>query len=151
MSITLTHPRATRRLSFKTKGKTMTEQSHAKSCNINTIMARYEKTGLIEHMSSYEPQYGDVSEADYKKSLDLVAAVTSEFEELPAYVRAHYNGDASNYLAAIQTEEGIEDLRSIQHPADAYTKDGSPSSGESPKDVPEKPDSSGTENGDGVT
>ncbi len=103
-----------------------TEQHHAKSCDINTIMARYVKTGVMDHISKYEPRYGDVSSADWQAAQNLVAGVKTEFEELPAYVRDYYEGNADNYLDAMQTDEGVNELRNIRPPGQKYETDGSP-------------------------
>ena len=113
---------------YQNPGVSMTEQHHARACDINTIMTKYLKTGVVDHINKYEPTYGDVSEADFKKSMDLVAAVKSEFQDLPAYVRAEI-GDEATYLSLMQTDEGVSQLRSILAPGEKYEKDGSPLTG----------------------
>lgn len=111
------------RVVTKTPGKSLTEQHHARSCDINSIMAKYLKTGVIDHISKYEPQYGDVCMQDYKQAQDLVARVKTEFEELPGYVRARFN-DVSHYLALMQTDEGVETLRGFLAPGEQYDRQG---------------------------
>lgn len=118
-------PRVRFRVTNNTTGPSLTEQHHARACDINTIMAKYVRTGLIEHVSQYEPRFGDVSKVDFQDAMFLVKEVESEFQNLPAYVRAHY-GDAQNYLEAISTPEGVEALRSLRPPAEQYTLDGEP-------------------------
>lgn len=118
-------PRVRFRVTNNTVGDTMTEQHHARACDINTIMAKYVRTGLLEHVSKYEPTFGDVSRVDFQDAMFLVAEVEAEFQDLPAYVREHY-GNAQNYLEAIQTEEGVEALRSLKPPGQQYTLDGDP-------------------------
>ena len=105
-------------------GESMTEQAHARSCDINTIMSRYEKTGVLEHIKDYEPQFGDVSDLDFKRAMDTVAQVKSEFQDLPAWVRDHYNQDEGKYLEAVSTEDGVAELRALTPPSQAYTRDG---------------------------
>lgn len=112
-------------VTIKEFGPSMTEQTHARACDINSILARYKKTGLIEHMAKYEPQYGDISECDFKKSMDVVAAVKSEYHELPAYVRAEL-GSPEAYLEAVSTDEGLEALRALKAPGSDYTSSGAP-------------------------
>lgn len=133
---------------YKKPGKSLTEQHHAKACDINTIMARYLKTGLIDHISKYEPQFGDVSELDFKQSLDTITRVESEFYELPAFVRDHYDNDPSNYLAAVVTEEGLADLQSLKPPGQQYNRDGTI---EHPPEPAEKPSETGEGDTGGVT
>jgi len=40
----------------------MTKQSHTDECNINLIMKRFERTGVLEHVTTYAPQWGDFSD-----------------------------------------------------------------------------------------
>ena len=102
----------------------ITEQHHARSCDINTILARYKQTGVIEHIKNFEPQYGDVSEVDFKNAMDTVATVKSEFESLPAWARAKFDG-VEHYLRLMQTDEGVEELRKMVAPGLAYDEQGS--------------------------
>lgn len=97
-----------------------TEQNHARSCDINTIMARYVKTGVIDHINKHSAKYGDVSGADFTAAQLLVAEQKTVFEELPAYAREHFDNDVATYLEALQTDEGLEELRSVLHPSDGY-------------------------------
>lgn len=98
------------RVPTKFKGKTMTEQHHEKSCNINNILARYQNTGLIDHVREYEGTYGDVTGADFKEAQDLITNEKSVFMELPAAVRAKFDNDPANYLDLVMTDEGIQEL-----------------------------------------
>lgn len=125
---------------YKVPGDSMTEQHHARACDVNTIMAKYLKSGVIDHIKQYEPQFGDVSNLDFKTSMDQVAAVKSEFHNLPAFVRDHYKQDPGAYLDAVSTEEGIEELRKLKPPGQKYDRDGNR---EVPENTPTEPSSDG--------
>jgi len=130
---------------YKKPGKTMTEQNHARACDINTIMAKYIKTGVLEHIKMYEPTYGDVSEADWQKSMETICNVRSEFNELPAYVRKEIGGE-DKYLALMQTDKGVATLRNILAPAEKYEADGAPKVKQ--ESAPAESDSTGTQEGE---
>jgi len=130
---------------YKKPGKTMTEQNHARACDINTIMAKYIKTGVMEHIKMYEPTYGDVSEADWQKSMETICNVKSEFQKLPAYVRKEIGGE-DKYLALMQTDKGIATLRGILAPAEKYDSEGKPIV--KPESDPPEADSAGTQDGE---
>ena len=98
-------------------GKTLTEQHHAKTCNINAIMARYNKTGLIDHINTYQGRYGDVSGADFQTAQNLIAEQETIFHELPANVRRHFHDDPAEYLDQVMTEEGQQKLAQLLNPA----------------------------------
>lgn len=84
------------RISFSGKGRT--EQSHKKACDINSIMAKFQKTGAIQHLAAHPPRYTDVTAADFTAAQQLVARHKSIFEELPSQIRAYFENDPANYL-----------------------------------------------------
>ena len=44
-------------------GPSLTHQSFADECNFNAVLARWETTGVIEHVNQTQPQYLDVTAA----------------------------------------------------------------------------------------
>ncbi len=91
-------------LTFDIEGN-MTEQSHKKACDVNQIMKRYIKTGVIDHIKTNAPQYMDVPAIDYTEAMALVASADSMFNELPAQARKHFNNDPAQFLEYVQTNE----------------------------------------------
>lgn len=117
-------------------GKTLTEQNHEKACNINSIMERYTKTGLIDHVNKHEGQFIDATGVDYQKAQNLIALAKTEFEELPAAARDAFDNDVTNYLDMISQEDGADQLRGILDPQEQK---------QDPENDPAEPDSAGTE------
>ena len=117
--------------------KSLTEQSHEKACNINSIMARYQKTGLINHINTRQGVYADVSGADFKTAQDLIAECQTEFAELPSSYRDYFANDVSRYLDFMAQEDADDKLRRLFDPE--------PEPEVNPETVPPKPDSGGTE------
>lgn len=69
-----------------------TKQAFREECDINRIMARYELTGQIDHVSRAMPQYGDFSQfADYQTMLGKVNQATEAFNALPSDLRKELN------------------------------------------------------------
>lgn len=76
----------------------MTRQSEAEGADINVIMKRYEKTGLLPQVTQ-EALFLDVSEMpDYRTALGLVAEVDRVFRELPAEKRALFRNDTAEFM-----------------------------------------------------
>ena len=75
-----------------------TNQQFKNSCDINNILKRYRTTGVLEHVQKYEPQFGDISDVNYKESLDIIAQANSMWETLPAERRKKFQ-TVENYLA----------------------------------------------------
>jgi len=48
------------RVQFATVGESKTHQAHAESCDVNNIISRYERTGVLPPARSV-PQYADVT------------------------------------------------------------------------------------------
>ena len=94
----------------------LTEQSHKDACDVNTIMAKYQKTGLIDHVNKYEGVYGDVTGADYREAMELICSKKTEFYELPSSIREQFNNDPAEYLELLQTDQGIEELTNMLSP-----------------------------------
>lgn len=78
----------------------LTRQDDAEDADINVIVGRFLKTGLLPE-NVRVPQYGDFSQAsDYKSSLDQVRRAEQAFAEFPAEVRAQFNHDVGAFLDA---------------------------------------------------
>ena len=97
-------------------GKSLTEQHHTKTCNIHAIIAKYQKTGLIDHINRHQARYGDVSGADFQTAQNLIAEQATIFEELPSAVREAYDNDPAKYLNEVMTPDGVERHQALLDP-----------------------------------
>lgn len=80
----------------------LTEQSHKDSCDINVIMAGYNKTGLVPVCTDQVPLSGDFSQvSDFHTALNVVIQAQESFDLLPAEWRKEFNHDPSEFLAAL--------------------------------------------------
>lgn len=81
-------------------GKPMyqTEQAHREACDINRIMARYSKDGLIEHVNVMEASFGDCSGSDFKAMVDKVNSVFGRFSEFPSDIRKRFGNDPVRFF-----------------------------------------------------
>jgi len=89
-------------------GKSRTRQADAKDCDINAIMARYEKTGVLP-VTQRQALYVDVSEmGDYRTALHQVAEAEGLFMQLPAHVREQFANDPAVFLDFCSDEANQE-------------------------------------------
>lgn len=80
-------------------GPSMTKQSFKDECDINTIMARYEKDGVVTHVKEHEGQYGDFTLGfDYHDAMNRVHAARDMFMSLPAGIRTKFDNDPGKFL-----------------------------------------------------
>lgn len=73
-----------------------TQQQFRDECNINSIMARYESTGVMPQpwRNPPRPQWGDFASApDFQAAQDLILRARDQFASLPAKVRTRFNQD----------------------------------------------------------
>lgn len=114
-------PKTAVRCSFATTGETMTEQSHSKSCDINNIMKKYQKTGLVDHVREFGAMYVDLPpQADFQHHMEVVTAVKTIFGDLPSSLRNRFSNDPGLFLAfcadPVNADELVE-LGLVEAPA----------------------------------
>lgn len=80
-------------------GESRTKQSFRDECDIENIVAKYVKTGLVSHLAGGQPFYADVSEmADYRGAIEQVRSAEKFFAGLPAKVRAFFENDIATFV-----------------------------------------------------
>lgn len=82
-----------------------TEQHHKKECDINYIVKKYDKTGLIQHISRFEGKFGDMSGADFQTMQNKVANALSMFEQLPSEIRNRFKNSPTELLSFMDNEQ----------------------------------------------
>lgn len=99
------------------EGASVTQQSFAKDADINNIMSRYAKTGVLVNPldpdSDRSPMFMDVSGiGDFQQVQDRVQAIGAAFMTLPAAVRARFHNapaEAIDFIAdARNLKESVE-------------------------------------------
>lgn len=87
------------------------KQAFADECDINKIMSRFEKSGLIEHIKENAGRYADAGDIDdYHAAMNLIADTNSMFETLPATIRAQFDNDAGSFLDFVADPENRQNL-----------------------------------------
>lgn len=88
-----------RRVKAPIKGKSLTKQSFAESCDINHILAKYEKTGVLEYARDNQGSYADVSQmGDFREACEVVLQARELFDAMPAKLRKRFNNDPGDFL-----------------------------------------------------
>lgn len=85
-------------------GSGRTHQSFRDECNINNIMSRFEKTGIIEHTAKHQGYYGDLTQGpqDFRQALEMVREANNAFMELPSRVRKEFENSAAEFLDCVE-------------------------------------------------
>ncbi len=86
-------------------GVTKVEQCHRDSCNINSIMSRYHKTGLLPGRGA-PGFYGDFTNVlSYQDSCDKIMESNVRFMSLPAEVRKEFDNSPAKLLAFLENDD----------------------------------------------
>lgn len=87
-----------------------TKQAHKDETDINQIMAKYIKTGVLEHANKYDGQYGFATSHDLHSALNLIQTAQEMFDELPSSVRSKMDNDPAKFLEFVQDPENAGEL-----------------------------------------
>lgn len=99
------------RVGLKFTKPTLAKQSFKAECDINTIMAKYAKSGLVTHVNEHQGQYGDfIGYNDYHTSMIQIKKAEEMFLSLPAKMRAKFFNSPSEFLAFTQDPDNQEKM-----------------------------------------
>lgn len=88
-----------RGVKFFCEGDSLTKQAMKDECDINKIMAKYERQGIITHVAKREAYFADVSEVpDFAMAISVVEKASEMFMSLPAKLRARFDNDPAKYV-----------------------------------------------------
>jgi phage internal scaffolding protein len=83
----------------------LAQQHYKEECDINTILQKFNITGLLPE-SPLSPRYGDFSGiSDYHTAMNRVISAQDEFEALPAQIRARFDNDPSKLIEFLENSE----------------------------------------------
>ena len=103
-----------------------TEQAHKDECDVNLIVAKYDKTGIMSHISRFEAKFGDFTGMDFQNMQNQIRGATEMFNQLPAEIRKRFDNSPGMLLEFMEDpnnrDEAIE-LGLIHGDTDP-TKDG---------------------------
>lgn len=90
------------------------QQHQAADCDINNIMARYERDGLLPHVNQFQGQYGDFTGVvDYQSALNVVMNAEDCFLSLPAQIRKRFDNDPGSFLDFVTNPENRDEMISM--------------------------------------
>ncbi|AXL14730.1 internal scaffolding protein [Microviridae sp.] len=80
----------------------MTQQHFKNECDINQIMAKHIRTGILDHVNKYEGVYHEITPPSFHQAMDTIATANTMFEELPSKVRDNFKNDPARFLDWVQ-------------------------------------------------
>lgn len=92
---------------FAPEGRT--KQSFKAECDINNIMARYQRTGVLDFVAKHQGRYADVTGLEFQSAQDLIVGAKEMFMDLPSKVRSRFQNDAGQFLEFMSDPQNTEE------------------------------------------
>lgn len=106
-------------------------------CDVNQILRKFQKTGLVSHLAKGQPQYGDFTNVtSYADAVSQVREAEAAFLELPANIRRRFENNPTALVEfmndAANLDEAIELGLVTKRAKPAETATETPASGPQP-------------------
>lgn len=89
-----------------------TKQSFKDECDIQQILRKFQKTGIIEHARRFGGEYGDAPAVTFKEAMDIVAKGKTMWEELPSSLKKRF-GSPEAFVDFVHDDANIEEAREL--------------------------------------
>lgn len=113
-------------------GKSATKQSFKNECDINNIMAKYQKTGAVTHANDNQGEYGFATSEDFTSAMQTVTRAQQLFDGLPSSIRSKFHNNPEEFLEFTQDESNDEEAYEL-----GLNPDYVPQQKETPSNQPE--------------
>lgn len=99
---------------LETGSESFVQQHFADSCDVKKIIARFTRTGVLDHVNQLQPQYGDfTSVPTFEEAQQIIAQTSEYFASLPGHVKDRFGNDVKEFLAFVNDEANIEEGRKL--------------------------------------
>lgn len=93
---------------------TLTKQADKDLTDIDKILSRFKRTGMIDHVAKGVAQYGDFTTInEYQEALNLTIRANESFMALPAKVRAQFEHDPGKFFEFATDPKNLDELRKM--------------------------------------
>lgn len=91
-------------------GDGRTRQSMRDESDINVIMAKYAKTGYVNHLARHGGDYAFASSVSFHEAMNIVTRADQMFSDLPAKARVRFGGDPAQFLEFVQDSSNFDEM-----------------------------------------
>lgn len=92
----------------------VTQQSFKEQCDVNNILKKFERTGMLEHAARFAGEYGDfIAADDYHGYMNKVVEAQQMFDQMPAGWRKRFGNDPANFLAFMDDPANEAEMREM--------------------------------------
>jgi len=106
---TIERPNGSKRVLTVPQGETMTEQHHKKRHDVNRIIAKYKKTGIIDQQMK-NGFYGDFTGSqDFQHAVNRINDANNDFAMLPSHIRERFSNSPAYLLDFISNNDNYSE------------------------------------------
>jgi len=88
-----------------------TDQSYKEDCDANNIIRKFNRTGMVTHVSKVQGKFADVSDVpDLLQGMERINEAKEAFMEVPAKIRAKFDNDVSKFYEYVSNPENHEEM-----------------------------------------
>lgn len=110
-------------------------------CDVNRLMARYEKVGQLPGSSPEVPRYLDLSDVpDFQSAMNLMIEADRAFMSLPARVRREFDHDPAKFVEYAGDPDNLSRMREWGLAPPEKAPDGPINVRVIPEEAPAKPE-----------
>lgn len=92
-------------------GDSLTKQAPASETDINQLLDRFSRTGVLPTGAPGAGMYGDFSQVtDYRQALQIVLEADAKFMELPAKLRSRFDNDPAKFLEFVENPANLKEM-----------------------------------------
>lgn len=91
-------------------GPGRTKQSMRDDSDINLIMSKYKKTGVINFVNSQQATYDDMENIDFHQAMTIIADANAMFAEMPAHLRKEFKNDPGVFLEFVHNPDNAQKM-----------------------------------------
>lgn len=102
-----------KRVQYESERPSMTKQSFVQETNVNFIISKYRKTGMLEHVNNHQGSYGEYQTIDFQEAMEAVRAAEGMFSTLPADVRKRFRNDPAAFLEFVDDPQNLDEMRTL--------------------------------------
>lgn len=99
-----------KRVFYKSDKPSKTQQAPKDDCDVNKILKKYEKTGMVLHQNHSQGSYGDFTNyGDFRSGLEIITNAQNAFDALPSKIRKKFGNNPALLLEFIQDPSNIDE------------------------------------------
>jgi phage internal scaffolding protein len=106
-----THYSPQLRVSFETKGESLTEQQFAEETKILNKIRKFDSQGFFDSINRNPAQYTDFTQVrDLADAIDQIEEAREAFQTIPSDVRKKFNNSPSEFFDFASKESNFDEL-----------------------------------------